>query len=156
MVEIEGSVHRDVIVGRVVKLWSVGRTGSRIREALISAIQQACRDGTISESKSDGVQFYASSNFIQSNEIRDRSAVELGLVRKHDYLPLGELGVGVVAIVQEGFSISRDECIKVLGSRLGFRRLTAGLTERLNESISEMLHRGKVEELDGKLRLVSD
>ena len=156
VVEIEGSVHRDVIIGRVVKLWKVGRTGSRIREALISAIEQACRDGTIRESKSDGDQFYVRSNFVQSKEIRDRTAVELALVRKHDHLPLGELRVGVMAIVQEGFSISRDECIKVLGSRLGYRRLTEGLTERLNHAISEMLNEGKIEKLDNKLRLVSD
>ena len=156
IVEIEGPVHRDVIVARVVKMWHVSRTGSRIREALNRAIQSARRDGTIRESKSDGDQFYVVADFIQTNKLRDRSAVELGVVRKHEHLPLGELGAGVITIVREGFSISRDECVKVLGSRVGFRRLTEGLTERLNQAIDQVRNRNKIEEVNGKLRLVSE
>lgn len=156
IVEIEGSVHQDVIVARVVRLWNVGRTGSRIREALLRAIQQACRDGTIRESKGDGDQFYVTAEFIQSKEFRDRKNVELAHIRKHNYLPLGELGVGVVVIVREGISVSREECVKVLGNRLGYSRLTPGLTERLNLAIDEMLDRHKIEEIRGKLRVRSD
>ncbi|MCY3541340.1 MAG: DUF3320 domain-containing protein [Gammaproteobacteria bacterium] len=156
IVEIEGPVHQDVIVARVVKLWNVGRTGSRIREALSRAIQQACNIGTIRESQGDGDQFYVASDFTQTNEFRDRSDVELPLIRKHDYLPLGELGAGVAVIVQEGISVSRDECVKVLGNRLGFNRLTPGLTERLNQAIEEKLSRGAIEELRGKLRIRLD
>jgi len=152
IVEIEGSVHQDVIVARVVKLWHVGRTGSRIREALSRAIQHACRKGTIKESKGDGDQFFVTADFIQTNEFRDRTDVGLSQVRKHDYLPLGELGAGVVVIVQEGISVSRDECVKVLGNRLGFGRVTPGLTDRLNQAIDEMISRSEIEELNGKLR----
>ena len=153
IVEIEGSIHRDVIYARVIKLWNVGRTGSRIRDALNNAIQHACRDGTIRESKRDGDQFYVARDFIQSNEVRDRTDVELGIVRKHEYLPLGELGEGVVAIVREGFSVSRDETIRVLGYRLGFRRLTTRLTERLSQAVDLSLDHCKIETSDGKLRL---
>ena len=153
IVEIEGSVHQDVIMARVVKLWSVGRTGSRIREALCRAIQQACRNGTIRESKEDGHEFYVAADFIQVKEFRDRKNVELSQVRKHDYLPLGELRAGVVVIVQEGISVSRDECIKVLGNRLGFSRITPGLTDRLHHAIDETINRSEIEELSGKLRI---
>ncbi|MYD44920.1 MAG: DUF3320 domain-containing protein [Gammaproteobacteria bacterium] len=153
IVDIEGSVHQDVILGRVVKLWNVGRTGSRIREALLRAIQHACRIGAIRESPGDGDQFYVVADFIQPKDLRDRTNVELSQVRKHEYLPLGELSAGVVMIVREGISVSRDECIKVLGNRLGFGRVTPGLTDRLNHAIDEMIHRGEVEELRGKLRI---
>lgn len=153
IVDIEGPVHLDVIIARIVNLWNVGRTGSRIREAIVSAIQHACRTTAIRKSKIDGEHFYVVANFVQQKSVRDRSDVELAIVRKHDYLPNGELGVGVLAIVQEGISISPDECIKVLGERLGYRRLTAGLTERLNHAIIEMLNQNKLEKLDGKLRL---
>ena len=153
IVEVEGAVHQDVIIARVVKLCNVGRTGSRIRETLISAIQQSCRNRSIRVSQPDGEQFFVTTDFIQTNALRDRSSVELGLVRKHEYLPLGELGAGVVAIVKEGISVSRDECLKVLGNRLGFRRVTAGLTERLNQAIDEVCDRGKVVEFEGKFRL---
>ena len=156
IVEIEGAVHQDVILARVVRLWNVGRIGSRIREALLQAIQQACRAGNIRESKGDGDQFYVTGGFIQTKEFRDRKNVELALVRKHNYLPLGELGVGVVRIVQEGISVSRDECVKVLGNRLGYSRLTPGLTERLNLAIDELLNSGGIEEISGKLRIRSD
>ena len=88
--------------------------------------------------------------------MRDRTEVELALIRKHDYLPLSELGVGVTAIVQEGISVSRDECIQVLGDRLGYRRLSEGLTDRLNQAIGILLQQQKLEELDSKLRLKSD
>ncbi|MXZ54589.1 MAG: DUF3320 domain-containing protein [Gammaproteobacteria bacterium] len=153
IVEIEGSVHQDVIVARIVKLWNVGRTGSRIREALLRAVQHACRSGTIKESKEDGHQFYVSADFTQVKEFRDRTNVKLSQVRKQDYLPLGELRAGVVVIVQEGISVSRDECIKVLGNRLGFSRVTSGLTDRLNHAIDETINRSEIEELRGKLRI---
>ena len=153
IVEIEGSVHQDVIVARIVKLWHVGRTGSRIRESLLRAIQHACRNGTIRESREDGDQFYVAADFVQSEEFRDRTNVELSQVRKQGYLPLGELRAGVVVIVQEGISVSRDECIKVLGNRLGFSRVTPGLTDRLNHAIDETINRSEIEELRGKLRV---
>lgn len=156
IVEIEGSVHQDVIVARVVKLWNVGRTGSRIREALSRAIQHSLDGGTIRESQGDGDHFYVAPDFTQTSQFRDRTDVELSLIRKHDYLPLGELGAGVAVIVQEGISVSRDECVKVLGNRLGFNRITPGLTERLNHAIEEMLNLGTIEERRGKLRIRPD
>ncbi len=153
VVDIEGPVHVDVIIARIVKLWHVSRTGSRIREAIVGAIRHARRAGAIRQSAMDGEHFFVVNDYIQPKTIRDRSAVELAIVRKHDYLPLGELGRGVLAIVQEGITISRDECIKVLGDRLGYRRLTAGLNERLNGLIADLLEQRKLEKLDGKLRL---
>ena len=155
IVEFEGPLHQDVIVARVVKLWNVGRTGARIRDAVLRAIEHASRNSTIKESKHDGDLFYVVANFTQTSEFRDRSNVELAQIKKHDYLPLGELGAGVLVIVQEGFSVSREECVKVLGNRLGFTRVTPGLTDRVNQAIDKMLARREIEEQSGKLRIPS-
>ena len=156
IVVIEGPIHLDVITSRIVRLWNVGRTGSRIREAIMNAVEHAQFTNLIHQSEIDGDNFYVAPNYTRPNDVRDRAQVELALIRKHDYLPLGELRVGVASIVEEGISVSRQECIRVLCERLGYQRITAGLTERITQSIEILVEHQLLEEIEDKLRLKSD
>ena len=151
IVEVEGPVHEHVITRRIILAWGVKRLGTRIHKAIDEAIKFA-EQSQIVQRLADEKQFLVPMGYT-SPILRDRSA-RASFVRKVEHIPLAELKLGITQIIQDGISVSRDECVQVMSRKLGFGRMPAELHEQVKRGIEELIRESKVKEKDEILRLV--
>jgi very-short-patch-repair endonuclease len=112
IVEIEGPVHLDEITARIRTLWGLHRAGTRIRTAVLRAVEAAARGGMI-----EGGPFYRTPQ--QSVVVRDRSHSSASL-RKPEMLPPEEIDAAILKSVDDNFGAARDELAQDISRRFGF------------------------------------
>lgn len=132
IVEIEGPVHADEIIARVRILWGLHRAGSRIRAAVLRAIDVAGQRGFIK-----GANFYTTLN--QKIVVRDRSLVESTSLRKPEALPPIEMHEAILKIVDENFGAGRDELILAVSRAFGYSSTSAQLKAAIASEIDELV-----------------
>lgn len=142
----ESPIHEDEIGRRVAKCFGLNRAGSRIQNAVKSALTLANlvnKDGFWSESNSTPVA------------IRDRSKVESRFLLSAEYLPPEEIEEALIVLVRQNIQIHQDELIQRTSRMFGFLRCgpdlsaaigrvlngCARLTTDASSSIVELSHR---------------
>lgn len=130
---VEGPVHTDVISTRIASCWGKTRIGSRFRDTIQQGIDQAIDNGAICRSDSDGDGFFTPKDYIDSDEVRDRSNVQLSKLKYPEFIPRSEIRKTILIAVQENMSLSIDECLKeaqrILGTSLGRVRMQEIISE---------------------------
>jgi len=142
VVSVESPVHTDIVVQRIRDAWGVQRAGSRIQDAVASAIQYAKRIKDI----------HRSGDFLCKPDTdavaRDRSQAD-SAVRRPEMIAPEEWRAAIVAVVQRNLGVKRDELPMAAGRWLGFANTTAAVREQVAAQATEAQRRGRLR-LDGE------
>ncbi len=148
LLQIEGPIHEREIERRVVDLWKLSRTGSRINDAIMKSLHWLTRQGTAIEE--DDFYWLASQTDFP---VRDRSEVESSL-RKPDMIPPRELQTGLEDFVRDHVAVSREEAARGVARMMGFRSTSPQFREVVEAIIDKLVTSNRLTERDGQLHPV--
>ena len=128
IVDIEGPIHVDEIARRIAAAFGKARTGGRIVDATMRALQAA-------QKRSDNRlrrigQFVLTDEQLATPPVRDRRA-ETGTILKAEYLPPMEIAAAAARIRAESGLMSPEEMTKAVARLLGFQRVGPDLSEAI-------------------------
>ena len=132
IVAIEGPIHTDEISRRVSAAFGKARTGSRIVDATLAALQLASRQGT------DGIRaigdFWLTGPQAENPPVRDRSA-ESGALLKATALPPMEIAAAARLIVAESGEMPPEDMVRAIARLMGFLRVGTDLQAAILSAI---------------------
>ena len=117
IVETEGPIHEDEIARRVTSLFGKDRTGSRIKDATIGALQTLRASRELIEQSG----FWMTSSQAADPPVRDRSSAPPTLQKAEMLSPLEIRAAATIASRDNG-NLSNDEMVTAITRLLGFRR----------------------------------
>ena len=118
IVQVEQPIHRDLLAHRLSRLWEKKRVGSRITDAVEEAYRDLLRFKMVEEYRADPL-YLVLSNTGNEFGIRDRTDVELSLLKDAQYIPSNEIQQVIDAIVHASVAIELEDCAKEVGRVLG-------------------------------------
>lgn len=145
VVDVEAPVHENDITRRVMEAFGVSRAGSRIVDAVQSAMQYGAAIGAFKY-----VNGFA--HAITSHEVvvRNRSMFE-NSEKKIEHVASVEIEAALRLCVRQAFSINRADAISEALSQLGFSRSTAAIFGHVNSIVDAMVKQGSLKSTDEKL-----
>ncbi len=128
IVDIEGPIHVDEIARRVAAAFGKARTGTRIVDTTMRALQAVQRR---SDNRLRQIgKFVLNEEQLTSPPIRDRRA-ETGAMLKAEYLPPMEISAAAARIRAESGLMSPEEMTRAVARLLGFQRVGPDLSEAI-------------------------
>lgn len=144
IVAIEGPIHREEITRRVCSLWGHKRVGSRIADAVNSALHWSAESGALNADD----DFYTTRDQAQA-PIRDRSDVESATLRKPEMLPPAELRAALLHSVKSHAGVTADEAILATARCLGFKVTTPGIRDVIESQFDILEKSGAIQCIAG-------
>jgi very-short-patch-repair endonuclease len=135
-VRIEGPVHVDEIIDRIRDAWGLKRAGSRIKQAVETAIDVAVRTGRIGRA----ADFLALPD--APVRVRDRSATASVSLRRADRLPPVEIAAAVLQVVRVNFGATREQAVQAVARAFGIKATSAVMRIALEAEVERMLEQG--------------
>jgi hypothetical protein len=145
IVEIEGPVHQDEIVKRTATLWQLQRAGSRVRDAVESALCEAKDRGWVVQDE----DFFSPAKR-EEVEIRSRDEVQSASLRTPAMLPPSEVRTVVLAVVQAHVGVSDYEIVSQVARLLGFKTAAAALRQTIQSHTAALVEIGRLELRNGR------
>jgi len=139
VVQTEGPVHTAMVTSRLLSAAGVGRAGARIQHSILSALNHLEHTGKI---QFDG-EIAALSEQSAHPPLRDWSGLPAAQ-RKLEYVSDTELAHALHRVVNDAYSIDRNDAMSATLALLGFKRLTNQASERLLSVIEDLLDRGLI------------
>ncbi len=148
VVSVEGPVHIDEVAHRLSRLWGNGRTGTRIRDRVARAADEAVGRGDISRS----------GNFLQSLTrrevvVRDRSEVKSQTLRKVEMLPPEEVDQAIMLVVASSVSLSVADCAVQVARMFGFKSTSGDLRRVVERRATRLASVGRLAGNGEEIRL---
>ncbi|MBA4252088.1 MAG: DUF3320 domain-containing protein [Chlorobiaceae bacterium] len=148
IVKAEAPVHEVVVIKRITESFGLNRAGSRIVDAISSAIVSGSKkmifdyqDGFLSISKNSKVTFRNWSN-LDSSE------------KKIEYVSSQEIDATINHVVKTGYSISSADTIVNVVNLLGFGRATSNISSKVESRINALIASKKIANNNGKLTII--
>jgi len=147
VVKLESPVHLIEVARRLRECAGLGRTGSRIQQAVQTAVEELCRQDRV--------------------EVREPFVWVKGMaepdVRNREHFPNNrktlelvapeEIQKAIMLVVGSAFGIKRSELAKQACYLLGFARITEDMIERCTGEILTLIRLGKLVETNGEIHL---
>ena len=149
IIEVEGPIHQDELIGRVRSLWGLQRTGPRIQEHVTKAIRAARVSLGVER---DGKFLNMPSRIVR---LRNRSGVASRNLKLPDMIAPSEIRAGVADVVRENFGAREDEIVTTVVRRLGYTSSSANLRDVVGCAIEKMRASGVLAE-HGELLLLTE
>lgn len=137
-VSVEGPIHKDLLVRRIVSAWGHQRAGARIAAWIDKAALTAIRQHGIVVRD----QFFWPSS---ETEVVARGEDEYGDVRDIKLISDEELFEGVRQVLRHAFSLSEQELISQTARFFGYQRTGADITRRFRRLLEERLNEAALE-----------
>lgn len=136
VIQGEGPVHFDEVVVRLRTAWGAAKAGSRMRDAIRSAVDVSLRQGRI----------VAQDNFLSAPGgavvVRDRSEAASPTLRRPDMLPPAEIEQALIDVVSSNFGATEDQALQHVSRAFGFKATSAQLREVLLSVLAKSLETG--------------
>lgn len=149
IIEHEGPIYDEEIVTRVRTLWSKGRAGSRIHDAVARAIRAL-------ETNKSCVR--VDRCLMRPNcdvRVRSRANVTSPTLRKPEHLPTVEIHAAILSVLQASHGAARNEMPTAVARLFGFQATSTQLKTLIDSQIETLVRTGKIEERNGTLKEVS-
>ena len=137
VVEVESPVHIDDAIRRITDAAGITRIGSRIREALESAIVRASLDGRIEQR---GPFLWSAG--MGDPPLRDRGAIG---GRSLSNVAPEEIAVAIRTVITNAYGMEQSQVAAAACRLLGFPRLTEEMRALVNPLIEGMLASGQLQ-----------
>ena len=149
IVEHEGPIYDEEIVTRVRTLWSKGRAGSRIHDAVARAIRAL--EASKSCVKLDRCLMLPNCNV----RVRNRANVTSPTLRKPEHLPTVEIHAAILSMLQASHGAARSEIPTAVARLFGFQATSAQLKTLIDSQVQRLVLSGRLQEMNGTLKAVS-
>lgn len=149
IVEHEGPIHEEEVVTRVRMLWSKGRAGSRIHDAVARAIRSLVTSKSCL--KEDGCLMIPGSTV----RVRNRAQAISPTLRKALHLPTPEIRAAILSVLEASHGATRSEIPTAVARLFGFQSTSPQLKALMQSQISTLVRTGEVEEVNGILKVSS-
>lgn len=144
IVEVEGPVHRSLVVVRIAATAGLNAVHKRSRAAVEKGIRMAVRSGTVS----------MRGDFLwkrgRKASVRDWSVLPVAQ-RKIEYIPPEEISLAVKRVIEAGISMPREEAAQLAGRLLGYQRVSEQIREVIEGQITRMIRDGLLRESAGEV-----
>ena len=139
VLEVEGPVHRDLIVERVRMRYELRRAGKPEQERIDNELRSgaAGRRGEAASSASDGPEVFWT---VRDRPARPRRPAAGNAPRKIGHLADSELEAGVLLVAEKCFGAGLDDLVTQTAREFGFRRAGVEIRKLLS-SVVRRLHR---------------
>jgi hypothetical protein len=142
--EVEGPVHRTVVIERLRQSYGLGRVTGTTRDHVEHAITMAQRGG----------QVQGNDTFIWIGDAQLGRAPRRPVDGNIDHMPPTELKEVVLSTSRAVFGAPRGELVIEASRLLGFSRSGGRITEVLSHAVQELLDEGKLAESFGMIHAV--
>jgi very-short-patch-repair endonuclease len=149
IVEVEGPVHKDVVIDRIRDCYGLGQIRSRNRDKILRHIDSAQTNGDIRGDKKAA----SLGNFIWFRDEQLNRAPRSPADITFGHIPPTELETITVSIARAEFGVPRRDLITAVARRMGFERTGPRITEQLEYSIQELLIDGRLVESFGMIHV---
>jgi hypothetical protein len=149
VVDVEAPVHHADITRRVMDSFGVSRAGSRIVDAVRSALQYGNAIGAFKYEEG-----FAYSMTSAAVVVRNRADFE-NSEKKIEHIAPVEIEIALIHCVMHAFTIDRAEANSNALSQLGFSRSTAAISGYMNAIVDSLIDRGDLKFVDEKLTIPS-
>lgn len=143
VLEVEGPVHRDLIVERVRRRYELRRAGKPEQERIDNELRSgaAGRRGEAASSASDGQKVFWT---VLDRTARPRRPVAGNSPRKIEHLADSELEAGVLLVAEKCFGAGLDDLVTQTAREFGFRRAGVEIRKRLSSVVRRLHRRGRL------------
>lgn len=158
VLEIEGPIHRDLVIERVRERYGLRRAGRRIQERIERELRsrRAAGLGPVpAEEASDGPNDEPVFWTFRGQTGTPRRPAPGRAPRKIEHLADGELEAGVLLVAEKCFGAAPDDLVTQTAREFGFRRTGAEITKRLRETVARLLRSRRLER-KGEALVVAD
>jgi len=145
--DVEGPIHHDLLVRRVVTGWGYHRSGSRLTARVDQALSVAIGQGRIRQDR----QFVWASGFAV---LAPRGSTVDGIVRDIQHIPAEEIALVMRLLLEQAFSLSKEQLIAQTARLLGYQRTGRDIERCLQAVLSQTLATGQVEIIADRYRIV--
>lgn len=139
--EVEGPVHKDVVIDRIRQCYGMGRVAGSTRDHVEHAIRLAQSGGSV----------VGDSTFIWLREEQLHREPRRPVDGNIEHVPPTELRAIVLATAQALFGVPRPDLVTDVSRRLGFNRTGGRIAEVLDRIIQELLDEGQLVESFGMI-----
>lgn len=145
ILEIEGPIHKSLLIERLKEVNDVARVGKKISANVELALSHIKREIQVDDE-----------GFIK---LKDRQIVDFrtpadGVHRPPHLISADEIKVAVLHVVEEQFSCSREAVSKALARIFGWRKTSEASEKRVQKIIDELIAERKLQEMEGWISLV--
>jgi len=149
LLRVEAPIHEDVLFERFRRAWGIGRVGSQIRSNVLQVLTKVRVDGV--EVRRDPAGFYRiggrASSVVRVPAGSDSARTVL-------QIPGDEIDLAVLRTVRDVVVADAELLITGVSRLFGWRRSGADIRDKLNDSISRLVHNGLLlKNGGGELRL---
>lgn len=123
VIQIEGSIHKELVADAVRRLWGLSKTGNRISAAVNKALGNARRAGKLDE---DSSFYHIKGQTI--DKVRNREYLTTKQ-RKPKYLPPAEIRVAILWLVEQNIGVDSADLARQVGKLFGFSSTSPDLKE---------------------------
>jgi very-short-patch-repair endonuclease len=148
IVAIEGPIHGDEVVRRLVDRSAAWRTGAKIEQAVADALGEAVKLRLLIRAG----DFYRPADQTEV-PIRNREQVESAGLKKPEMLPPAEIEAAIKALVAGHLGVTDEECITAVARTLGFKTTSPGLKEVIARSLEHLVASGGIVRQNDALQL---
>jgi hypothetical protein len=148
IVEHEGPIYDEEIVTRVRTLWSKGRAGSRIHDAVARAIRAL--ETNKSCIRVDRCLMLPNCDV----RVRNRANVTSPTLRKPEHLPTVEIHAAILSVLQASHGAARSEIPTAVARLFGFQATSPQLKTLIDSQVQRLVLSGRIQEMNGTLKAV--
>jgi very-short-patch-repair endonuclease len=150
IVSVEGPVHLSIVTQRLMSVWGLTRTGSRITHIVKSAAALAQRQGSITKKG----EFFWAQGMLPINlatlSVRIPRIGHDQTYRDFDCVAAEEIQRAMLLIVEHSFGIKREALLQETSRLFGFQRVGDHIRTCLSNNLRSLLRMKMVQE-DGDL-----
>jgi very-short-patch-repair endonuclease len=146
IVEDEGPIHEEEIVTRVRMLWSKGRAGSRIHDAVARAVRALIANRSCV--KEEGCLMVPGAPV----RVRNRAQATSPTLRKPEHLPSIEIDEAILSVLRASHGASRSEIPTAVARLFGFKSTSEQLKALIATQTTKLIRNSRIEEVNGRLR----
>ncbi len=151
IIEIEAPIHEDWLMKRVMQNFGIARSSSSVQETIVRAINYYKPKATIQR----GVQYF----WRKDQELENFSLVRTNHgddKREITYIHDVEIQNAIFLVLHEQLSIPQDALIKEASKKLGFSRMSAAISSKIEEQITALMQSEHIRQHGEKLQLNND
>ncbi len=143
----EGPIHVELALRRVRELNGVGRAGKHVRANFERALKVAVRRKGLRRDQSG---FLWARN---QTLTRFRSASSEDEPRAIEHIPVEEIRLAVLHVVESQFGLPREDLVRQAASELGFQRTSTDIAKAVGTVVDELIRKGELRRSGFQIRL---
>ena len=143
----EGPIHGEEVARRIREAFGLARTGRRVLEAVVAALELCLQQGTI---RRDGEFWSAISAQLKAPRNRRDASIAL---RRSDRIAPEEYCLAIQGVLKTSVAATKQELVISVARLLGFDRLGSDLEEQITRQVDALVGDAQIQDRAGNLSL---